>query len=1167
MSFKVYFDDITHEPQNPTFVLSNRNGDKTSIIPSSNLVIADSLKTHSEISFNVYKKLDDNIYDDWDKLKDFQLMWCREWNQFFELNVELNETNELVKNVVATSLCEAELSQTNLYGVEINTETDISRDDYKDPTIFYDSSNPKNSLLNRILEKVPHYSIKHIDSSLKNIQRTFSFDNISIYDALQDIEEEINCLFIFSSANNDGKLERTISAYDLESYCYQCGHRDEFIDECPKCGSTDVKNGYGEDTTIFISTDNLTDEITYSTDVKSVKNCFRLEAGDDLMTAVIANCNPNGSSYIWYIPDSIRNDMSDELRLKLSSYDALYEECQNTLSITLPNTIIYDYNNLLNKYPNFRDGEITEIPSEIIGYSKLILSYYDTIDFELYLRSKMMPNIELISTTAQEEVSKITSSNIAGNSSGQIGLLNIDRVTTATVTNAVVSLAKTILSSDYRVRANDGAVYDADAKRWTGSLNIYKYNDVSDSADSSNITVYVTDKYSTYVSQQLTKAMTKEIDDKNNIDIVSLFKSDNFSTELKKYCLNSLNSFRIICQSCLDLLIEQGISNKDYWEKYPESGSSTNGNLYEEFYLNYYNKLKQIDSEIKVRESELNIVVGTVNNSGQVIKDGVQSIVEGKIDEIHDLLDLQKYLGSELWKEFISYRREDTYTNDNYISDGLNNAELIDKANEFNEIAQKEIIKSATLQHSISATLKNLLVIKEFEPIINFFKVGNWLRIRVDDNIYRLRLTNYEIDFDDLETISVTFSDVVKTADGYSDIESILDQAESMSSSYSGVVRQAKQGSKGNKLLENWVDKGLELTNMKIVSSADNQNISWDENGFLCRQYSSITDEYDDRQLKIINRGLYVTDDNWQTAKAGIGNFTFYNPKVGEWQESYGVIADTLVGNLILSEEVGIYNTEGSVTIDKNGVIITTDPTVTDDDKVLFEIRRLNENNTTDGYDKVIYFDDNGNACFRGQINATSIYVGNISDDGNDNTLDEYVRQLMSNRSTVFTQSDIPTHGRNGVAKAGDIWVNTDTGEIYYSDGYGWIATTTDFSTISDKLSDLDSKISESDLNNSTTYEALQEYQKLFESFQNNIGQYVRASETEGLVIGKSGSDFRTFINNNSISFCQGTDKVAYITNQMLKIKHAVIENSLLLGNFYFSPHDNDDGFSIEWKE
>ena len=69
----------------------------------------------------------------------------------------------------------------------------------------------------------------------------------------------------------------------------------------------------------------MAEEIEYETDVDSVKNCFKLEAGDDLMTATIISANPNGSAYIWCLTDEMRADMSSELVARLDSYDAQYE--------------------------------------------------------------------------------------------------------------------------------------------------------------------------------------------------------------------------------------------------------------------------------------------------------------------------------------------------------------------------------------------------------------------------------------------------------------------------------------------------------------------------------------------------------------------------------------------------------------------------------------------------------------------------------------------------------------------------------------------------------------------------------------------------------------------------------------------------------------------------
>ena len=53
----------------------------------------------------------------------------------------------------------------------------------------------------------------------------------------------------------------------------------------------------------------MAESITFSTDTESVKNCFKLEAGDDNMTAAVINRNPNGSDYIYYFSEEAKEDM------------------------------------------------------------------------------------------------------------------------------------------------------------------------------------------------------------------------------------------------------------------------------------------------------------------------------------------------------------------------------------------------------------------------------------------------------------------------------------------------------------------------------------------------------------------------------------------------------------------------------------------------------------------------------------------------------------------------------------------------------------------------------------------------------------------------------------------------------------------------------------------
>lgn len=384
-----------------------------------------------------------------------------------------------------------------------------------------------------------------------------------------------------------------------------------------------------------------------------------------------------------------------------------------------------------------------------------------------------------------------------------------------------------------------------------------------------------------------------------------------------------------------------------------------------------YNKLSYINDELKIREDEIGRINGVYNKDGELTETGLLTEITNFRDETQAVLNFKNHIG-EYWNELASYRREDTYSNSNYISDGLNNAELFDRALEFIATAKKEIVKSSTLQHSINATLKNLLVMKEFSPIVDDFRVGNWLRIKVDDEIYKLRLLNFEIDYDNLDDLSVTFSDVKNVAGYASDVESVLSQASSMASSYSYVAKQASNGNKGKSQLDGWVSRGLDLTKMKIVDNADNQEVTWDSHGILCREYSPITDSYDNKQLKIIHKGLFLTDDNWKTSKAGIGNFYYIDPETNEVKEAYGVIANTLIGSLILSEKVKIFNKSGSVKIDENGLNIVAN----DENQTAFAVKRKNNS----GEDvPILSVDSSGKLTIDGSatINAGSSSSGN----------------------------------------------------------------------------------------------------------------------------------------------------------------------------------------------
>lgn len=912
MGIKINF-DAAGNPVEPTFVLTSHSGDnRLGILTGvSNIKIAAPLMNYEEVSCTV-TKCEETIHI-WDEIFDLRLIYSPEWDIFLQIHVELDDADATVKNITATGLCQAELSQALVHGLEFNTEEDIKRDDYE-RSLIYNFQNPNASILHGLFNKFPHYTIKHVDASIASMQKTFSFDGISVTSALDEIAKECHCVVIYENGLNPdtGMPMRAISIYDLETTCNKCGYRGDYTDICPECESTDLKYGYGNDTRIFISKDNLTDKITFSCDLDSVKNCFKLVAGDDVMTSAIQACNANGTDYIWYISEELKSDMSVELVEKINEYDTLYEYYSKEHVTTIPVELVNNYNTLIEKYtPYNKDLKKIENPN-MIGYSSLMNMVYDVIDFESFLQSSLMPIDDTVKdTTAEKEAAKLTTESLS-----PIALSTVSKYDEELINRTVLSVARIIVDTRYDVKIKESKLFVKDEEeegrkhQWVGSFTVTNYADSSLTADSKDILIFINKDYDAYIKQRVEKVLADT--ESKDFDISNLLKIDKsleeFREDIKPYNISVLLNLKEACDTCLDTLQSESIGNPQLW-KDPETGV----NMYDKYYLNYYNKLEAIVDEIELKTKDKD----TVHK--------VYTFVTDERNKIQDILNFEKFLGEKLWLIFCTYRREDIYKNENYISDGLDNAQIFDNAREFYEIARKEIFKSATMQHTLTADLKNLLAIPEFEPLRDSFERGNWLRVDVDGVIYRLRLTQYTIDYNDLTTLPVEFSDCTQTADGLSDINSLLSKLNDMSTSYGGVQRQASKGEESYERTDDWFTNGLDATLTKIVDSSETQDVVVDNHGILIRDYDKVTESYYPEQMKFINSTLALTTDNWKTLKTAIGKFIYQDPLTKDMKTGYGVNAETVIGRLILGQELGIYNDKATMRFDENGLTIYND--------------------------------------------------------------------------------------------------------------------------------------------------------------------------------------------------------------------------------------------------
>ena len=788
-----YFEtDHIGQPIVPVVILANKDGRKigTLNIDQSSLVISveleDSQILLSEMSCDVHKYINTYLNPLWDEVRNFKTVcipinvpYIKSKSLWYEIEVTIDEEDETIKHLTGTLAQYAELSQCSNYEVEIRTEADMARDDYID-TVFYNPDEPDASIVHRVLhDKANHYLIKHVDSSLWNVKRTFSFDGDTIIDCLKTLAEEVGCIIIFGeSTTNDEEfvLERTISFYDAKDYCPECGKRGDFTNGCtnPECSHTQkIVPRYGVDTPVFINHENLGEGVSLSTDVDSIKNCFRMTAGDDDMTAAVILCNPSGSRYIWKFTADMKTDMSTVLRNKINQYETDYNGYRYYTPMSYV-TKVADYNTLYNKYKSYMKDELGTLPTTIKGYTNLTKAYYYVTYLKDFLGYTMFPDSpDVVDTTAQKELAKFKTRTV--------GVRSLSGLSKSTTADEITELAKLYIDdAQYYIEVTTTSYAN---KTWNGTIVVTSYTDDDDTA-SLTTTMTFTQATDEYIKAQVDKYIKrKEAMVSGVVDLCKLSLTD-FKAEIKKYNADALVNVRAAIDAVLSMLDDAGITQ------------ASDPDVYNEIYKPYSDKLNAVTSEISVRDSEVSKL------------DTLLKQIESQQKMVNDSLDLEKYLGSLLWTELLTFRRETEQTDDTIISTGLTNAEIIENAMEFYNRADEDIDKLTEAVYTIDCSLKDLLLLSPdtYSRIKPVFDVGNWIRIEVDDRVYKLRLLSYEIDFSDLTTINVSFSSAKISNDITSTFHQVKKTANNINKGIADISKKVSQTSDTANLINDVAD-------------------------------------------------------------------------------------------------------------------------------------------------------------------------------------------------------------------------------------------------------------------------------------------------------------------------------------------------------------------------
>lgn len=854
---KLPFDLLSQNYVRPKLYLCET--DKTKICELETIELTGSFKfnAYSELTFTIGRTYTNMITGEtqvnpfYSKIEALRLVYLDGFGYFEIQDPEITSDGiKEVKNVTAYGL-EYRLSQKYIENFKINTgDTDslevIAASGGKIiPITLLNSAHEDLSLLDLALEKIYDWQIGHIDESLKTMSRQFDISRASVYDFIvQDICEKFNCYAIFDTIDNKINLyaEALVSKYIGD------GVSNTFI-VSPPYDSVGTVSIDSYKTTKY-TYDAETGCLTFS---ESPANGARIEITD-------------GSQEKWQTDVYVTFDnLAQEVNI---SYSA--EDIKTVLTVKGQD-----------------DLDIREVN---MGLPYIVdLSYYYTVDWmgkDLYDAYTKYVQTNNASQSKYSENSK-NMLEITGYITYETQRLSMqysiaDNVTSTTVGTYYVRGGT---APDYYYRevklpdeynANVEHYYmlsgtDLDEEKFSklyAALQTYFTSgddkDVSEIEKLKDSFAFVESYPIDTLINELSNATT--LDQKSNV-LLNFF--DIIWDQLGRTPLESL--YLQPYKKIESTNIEAGWndeSNANYWKYYPVT-------LVIQSLEKDIEDRKTIIKEYQDQYSAIQIENNEIANGASIYNNFTHA----------QLVRLSPFL------------REDEYTDDNFVETDSDTIDiLMQTKQELLECGKIELAKLCEPKLAFSMDMANIYALKEFEPIIHQFQLGNLISVAIrEDYIKKARLLAVNINFDDFSDFSCEFGE--------------LTSLRTPSSIHADLLATALTAGSSVASGQSYWDKGADLatsTDLKIQNGLlgaidgiynDDQSVLIDNRGILLRHVLD-NGEFSPYQIWLTNNNILVSTDSFQTADTGIGVFEV------DGKELYGVLAKAILSGYIESSTI-----------------------------------------------------------------------------------------------------------------------------------------------------------------------------------------------------------------------------------------------------------------------
>lgn len=276
-----------------------------------------------------------------------------------------------------------------------------------------------------------------------------------------------------------------------------------------------------------------------------------------------------------------------------------------------------------------------------------------------------------------------------------------------------------------------------------------------------------------------------------------------------------------------------------------------------------------------------------------------------------------------LIRELHSYWIEGDYDNDNIsLDEEATQEESFKLSQELLESGKTELSKICQPKYTFSLTAIDFTKQYEFRNQTAQLELGKIITVEKEEGLwYYPALLEINMSLDNSDEFTLSFANAMrldKWGFTYGDlIAGANSTSRKVSANWQGIMDFSNNREEYVSMIREPLSNALRAS----FANAKNQEFEINDTGILGRKLKTSElqageSPFEGEQIKMLNNQILFTSDGWEHVRTALGKITVGNTS------SYGLVAETLIGNLVLAETMKIRNDNSSVDIDSGGITI-----------------------------------------------------------------------------------------------------------------------------------------------------------------------------------------------------------------------------------------------------